>query len=439
MKRLPPSLTAALGVASLLLLARFTLLEGDGAARAARTLVAAAALAAFATRLPLRALVWLVPVGPVLDAALLWSGREIYLTGIVVLSAAGIWGLRAARGRAPAPPPSAPVLLLVAFGAVGALALSLGHPRLLATTEGLRGLRVLWLGAVLGVMWPALDADPVRRTVSWARATLLGLLLLAGGALVQFLIGDRSAEPGSFYGGSVGLAVHLATFLPLALAVALSDGERRARIAGAAAWLAGLAALPLTASRGALGAFALTTLAVLAVSARRLQGGRRTAALALIALMLAAGTTLTLRPELAGESFAYKFRKSVAGDFFSTRTDAWAETWQAVRSHALAGEGPNAWSPSIPLELARRHGLPAAALGLAAMVAGLLAAARATGRGGRPAECFGPGTVALGLAVGLGGLLLVGLAETGLGARFTPLLAAAIATAGGLPAATRRD
>ncbi|MCB1150149.1 hypothetical protein KDK88_01280, partial [bacterium] len=47
-------------------------------------------------------------------------------------------------------------------------------------------------------------------------------------------------------------------------------------------------------------------------------------------------------------------------------------------------------------------------------------------------QCFSRGTVAVGLAVGLGGLLLVGMAETGLGARFTPLLAAALATAGGL-------
>jgi len=438
MRRLPPSLTGALGAVSLLLLARFTLLDGDAAARLARTAVAAAALAAFLTRVPLRTLVWLVPTGPVLDAALLWSGREIYLTEILVLAAAGVWGLRAARGRAPAPPPALPVLLLAAFGAVGALALALGHPGLLATGEGLRGLRVLWLGAVLGVMWPALDDDAERRAVHWARATLLGLFFLTVGALAQFVAGDRSGEPGSFYGGSVGLAVHLAAFLPVALAVILGDGVRQARIVAAVVWLAGLAALPLTASRGALGATALTTLAVLAVSARKLDGGRRVLALGLIVLVLAGGAALTLRPELAGESFAYKFRKSVHGDFLSTRTDAWAETWQAVKAAPLTGEGPDAWSPSIPLELARRHGLPAMALGLGAILAGLLAAARAVGRGPRGEQCLGTGTVALGLAAGLGGLLLVGLAETGLGARFTPLLAAALATAGSLGASARR-
>ncbi|HPF36317.1 MAG TPA: O-antigen ligase family protein [Candidatus Krumholzibacteria bacterium] len=432
MKRLPPSLTGALGAVSLLLLARFTLLSGDTAAVIARTAVAGLALAAFITRVPLRVLVWLVPLGPVLDAALLGLGREIYLTEILVLAAAGVWGLQAARGRAAAPPPTPPVLLLAAFGAVGALALAIGHPSLLATPDGLRGLRVLWLGAVLAVMWPALDADPARLAVHWARATMLGVLVIAVGALVQFLTGDRSAEPGSFYGGSVGVAVHLAAFLPVPLAIVLGDSIKPARIAGAVAFLCGLIVLPLTASRGALGATALTTLAVLALSARKLDGGRRLAVLGLIVLVFAGGAALTLKPELAGESFAYKFRKSVQGDFLSTRTDAWAETWQAVKAHPLTGEGPEAWSPSIPLELARRHGLPAAALGLGAILAGLLAAAGAVRRQGREDQCFSRGTVAVGLAVGLGGLLLVGMAETGLGARFTPLLAAALATAGGL-------
>ncbi|MCB1150068.1 hypothetical protein KDK88_00875, partial [bacterium] len=88
MKRLPPSLTGALGAVSLLLLARFTLLSGDTAAVIARTAVAGLALAAFITRVPLRVLVWLVPLGPVLDAALLGLGREIYLTEILVLAAA---------------------------------------------------------------------------------------------------------------------------------------------------------------------------------------------------------------------------------------------------------------------------------------------------------------------------------------------------------------
>lgn len=429
MNRLRSPLAAALGVVSLLLLARFVLVADDTAAVAVRTGLAVVALAAFLTRVPLRALVWLVPVGPVLDAGLLGLGREIYLTEILVLAGAGAWGLRAAQGRAATPAPGLPVLLLAAFGLAGALAMMSGQPPLLLTGDGLRGLRVLWIGGVLGFMWPALDDDPARRAVDWSRATLLGVFVLAGGAWVQFAAGARGAEPGSFYGDSVGLAVHLASFLPVALAVALGDAARRARIVGGAAYLAGLIALPLTASRAALATTAVTTIVVLTFSARALDRRLRLTVLGLVVLAAAGGAALVLDPELAGESFAYKFHRSEQGDFLSTRTDAWREAWAAVKAHPLTGEGPEAWSPSIPLELARRYGLPAAALGMAAIVAGMLAAARGARRAGREGRCVSPGTVSLGLAAGLGGLLLVGLAETGVGARFTPLLAAALATA----------
>ncbi|NTV04623.1 hypothetical protein HGA89_06925, partial [bacterium] len=152
-----------------------------------------------------------------------------------------------------------------------------------------------------------------------------------------------------------------------------------------------------------------------------------------LAALGALAVVLLLKPELAGESFAYKLRASLAGDYLSTRLPAWREAAAAVGAHPLAGEGPEAYAPSIPLELARRLGLPAALLAIAALLGALAAAARASRRlaTGAPLQASGLSlsSVALGVAAGLAGLLLVGLAETGLGNRTTPLIAATLAVA----------
>ncbi|MDO9694173.1 MAG: hypothetical protein Q7W56_05545, partial [Candidatus Latescibacteria bacterium] len=189
---------------------------------------------------------------------------------------------------------------------------------------------------------------------------------------------------------------------------------------------------------------ARTAAALVAAAAAAPAGGRRrlrAPRLALAALG-AVAVALLLRPELAGESFAYKLRASLAGDYFSTRLPAWREALDAIAAHPLTGEGPAAIAPSIPLELARRLGLPAALLAIAALLSALVAAARSSRRlatGARPHQCgLSPSSVALGVAAGLAGLLLVGLAETGLGNRTTPLIAAALAVAA-LLSTTRPD
>jgi hypothetical protein len=191
----------------------------------------------------------------------------------------------------------------------------------------------------------------------------------------------------------------------------------------------------------------ITSLLVVMIASR--QWGRRQRHAAWIALVaLAVGLCgLLLRPELAGESFVYKLRATLAGDFFSTRTDTWREALQAIGDHPVTGEDPAAWAPSVPLELARRHGIGAAILALGAIVAASVWAARG-GRQGLSGQADGfrssaPAAegafvwaVGWGLAAGLLGFFLVGLAETGLGARVTPQLAAAIAMATLLPALT---
>ena len=412
----------------LMFLAWFSADATGSTARIVRSMVAVAALALFATVVPLRLLIWIIPLGPVLDASLLWTGSEIYLTEMIVLSVATVWAMGIIRGKVALPGLSLPAMLMILFGALGVLATIIGHPEQMTTTAGLRSTRVLWIGGLVVWIWNSLDGNHHRRLVSWTRASLLALALLALGGIVEFLTGDRTGEPGSFYNSSIGLSVHMAFMMPLALAVVLGSGLRKARILGGVGYLAGLAVLVLTASRGALGSVALTTMALLAFSARRLEGPRRTIVLAAVALVVIGGITLGLKPELAGEAFAYKFERSLAGDFFSTRTAEWQEAMSAIKASPFFGEGAEAWSPSMPLELARQHGIPAALAAFGAIFAAIWFAARSRSGSDNPNACVTPATTTLGLAFGLTGLVLVGLAETGLGARLTPLLAACIAS-----------
>ena len=452
MKRALQAAPAALG-ALLCLGLLVHALAGAGASVAGRLpllLLGVAALAWFAQPAPRLPVAAIVPVGPVLDFFFLTPGREIYATEVVLLAAAAWWLARRVLAPHPLPGPAPAILLWLAFAAVGLVALIAmavlaagpgGGP---ADATWLRGVRLLVLATCVPLL--IVDEGTGRRPgtlVWWTAATLGATALLAVGGVAEFLLtiaGRSDEEPGSFYRGSVGLAVHLAFFAPLGLALWLGDSGRRWRLAGALVWLASAACLPLTASRGAMGSLAVTAAAL--VAAAVLAGGRRRLRAPLIALAAlgAVAVALLLRPELAGESFAYKLRASLAGDYFSTRLPAWREALDAIAAHPLTGEGPAAIAPSIPLELARRLGLPAALLAISALLSALFAAAsasRSLATGAHPHRCgLSPSSVALGVAAGLAGLLLVGLAETGLGNRTTPLIAAALAIAALLSTAT---
>jgi len=406
-------------------------------------LLAAAALAWFTRPGSLVSLALLVPLGPVIDFAFLTPGRGIYATEVVLLAALAGWLSSKTFGRdvSPWPRPNLPVLLFCNFGTIGLLALVAGHADRFVFFSAYRMARVLLLATVVGFMFCALAREPElrRRTVRlWTGATLAALGLLGLFGIGEYLLTGRGGghfEPGSFYRSSVGLAVHVAFFAPLALSVWLGASTRPWRLAGAATWLAAMVCLPLTASRGALCSVFVTSVLVVLATARRTRG-RGWRGIAVVLLLLTVGLSLlAVRPELAGEAFAYKYRASVAGDFFSTRVDEWGEAWSAIRQNPFFGEGPDAWAPSVPLELARRHGLPAALLALAAIVAAVWGSARrAWRRDGEQSPGLDGGlhtaSVVWGVALGLVGLFLVGLAETGLGARTTPLLAVTISMAG---------
>ncbi len=420
-------------------------LAGAGATSSGRLpllLLGVGALAWFAQPRPRLPVAAIIPVGPLLDFFFLTPGREIYATEVVLLAAAAWWLARRALAPRPWVRPAPAILLWLAFAAVGLVA-TFGFVALAAGPGGgpasatwLRGVRLLWLAGCIPLL---LTDDGDRQPglpVWWTAATLGAVVLLAVGGIAEFLLaiaGKSDEEPGSFYRGSVGLAVHLAFFAPLGLALWLGDSGRRWRLAGALAWLAAAACLPLTASRGAMGSLAAT--AAVLVIATALTGDRRRLRAPLIALAAlgAVAIVLVLRPELAGDSFAYKLRASLAGDFFSTRVPAWRESFGAIAAHPLTGEGAEAFAPSIPLELARRLGLPAALLALASLVAAAVAAWRTARRPAVGAVAGDAGlsrtSVAWGVAAGLVGLLLVGLAETGLGNRTAPLITATLAVA----------
>jgi O-antigen ligase len=301
--------------------------------------------------------------------------------------------------------------------------------------------RVLLLAASVGYVFHALapDVDMRRRTVwLWTGGTLAALGQIGLFGIMEYLLAETGVlhfEPGSFYRSSVGLAVHIAFFSPLALGVALGASRREWRLAAAVSWVVAMMCLPLTASRGAIGSVFVTSVLVVLATARRTRG-RAWRGIAAALVLLAAGLALlAARPEIAGEAFAYKYRASVQGDFFSTRVDEWREAWAAIKAFPIFGEGPEAWAPSVFLELARRHGLPAALLAVAAIVAAMAGVIRRVWHRDRDPEPtlyrgLHLSSAGWGVALGLIGLLLVGLAETGVGARTTPLLAVMISVAG---------
>lgn len=405
---------------------------------------------------PVAALAVLVPLGPVVDYPFLGLGRWIYATEVLIIALLAAWLLQRA-GVGSGPPheavtqpaagrscPRMPVLLFAGYAVAGLVALAagqLGHASWPAasTMSVLRSARVLLLaGGVLYAAWATMRAEAVRSRILrlWTASTLLALCLITTYGIIQRIgILGTTNDPGSFYGSSVALAVHIAIFSPVALCLWLGSPDRRWRWAGAAAWAASVLCLPLTASRGALGSVLLTSILAVLLVARGTRGLHRGWIASVMAVIAIGALSLVLYPELAGETFAHKLQHTLAGDLFSSRSAAWRDASAAILAHPLTGEHPGAWAPALPLELARRHGIPAALLALVAIGSGAWAAGRwawrqdAAAHGGRPPSVW----LGWGIALGLIGFLLVGLAETALGARSTPLVSLALAIASTFP------
>jgi hypothetical protein len=423
------ALAALIACGLLVLLVHAIMVPETAERRWPLALLAVASLVVFTRPTMQWILAILVPLGPVLDFFFLTPGRGIYATEVILMGALCCWLANRALGRDQSPWPrlSLPALLLVGFGLVGTLALTSGLADSFTAFSAWRALRVLLLAAGAVFLLSAVAEGSKRDLIPvWTVATMGTLLLMAVVGLIEFVFkGQGQYEVGSFYDSSIGLAVHFAFFAPLALSVWLGPSEKRLRMLGAAAWIAALICLPLTASRGALGSVFITSVLMVLITARRKRGkGWQGMAVALV--VLSAGIALLMaKPEIAGEAFAYKYRASIEGDFFSTRVNEWGEAWEGIKAQPLTGEGVATWAPSVPLELARRHGVPAALLALGGIVVGVwVAGLRAWRLDGEDGASVGlhQGSFFWGLALGLVGLFLVGLAETGLGARSMPLL-----------------
>ncbi len=430
-------LTFLIACGLIVLLAHALLAPESAERRLPLALLALVGLVVFARLSSMWLLAVIVPAGPVLDFFFLTPDRGIYATEVVLLAASASWLVNRALGRDKTTWPrlSLPALLLAGFGLIGTLVLIVGFAQAFDVFTTWRALRVLLLTIGAVYLLSRVAQDNKRDIVSiWTGATLGTLLLLAVFGLVEFVLrGQGQYEEGSFYDSSIGLAVHFSFFAPLALSVWLGSSAKRWRLLGAAAWVTTLLCLPLTASRGALGSVFITSVLLVLVTARRTRGkGWRGIAVVLLVICVGIGILMS-NPEIAGEAFAYKYRASIEGDFFSTRVNEWSEAWQGIKAHPLVGEGPATWAPSMPLEMARRHGVLAGLLVMAAIIVGAWTAGRrAWSLDGRKSvsENLHQASFYWGLTLGLAGLFLVGLAETGLGARSTPLLAWAVVWAG---------
>ena len=414
MKILKQSATLSLAMVSFAMLVYFMMGDQVAERRVPLIILSAIGLIWFSRQKTVAIIVFLIPLGPILDAAFLTPGRGIYATEALLLVGSFIWLAEQFRHPHPWPRPTTPVLFLALYAMVALLALLAGD---YSQFSVLRMMRQLFLVVMTAIMVQDLFSRSgafESLLKKWTFATLLSLSLLALGGIVEFLM--THSEPGSFYRGSVSLAVHIAFFSPIALSICLSTWSPNWRIAGATAWTLSIICLPLTASRGAMGSVFVSSLALLLVATiRGRQLGWRP--LLLVFVIALAGIALLANPEIAGENFAYKVQASLKGDFFSTRTSQWKNGIDALKISPLVGQGPQASSNSIPLEMAQRHGIPAALLLLISIFIAMISPIRHAW-----SLDFSSNPIIWGVTFGILGFLLVGLAETGLGARTTPFL-----------------
>ena len=314
---------------------------------------AALALAALAVANPLGAVLVAIVLIP-LEIVSLGVGGGAGLSpaeGAFVLAGFGWAARRIAAGLPPyvASPLTKPlaVLLVIAVAGLG-----------VAEDTGL-ALRIvlMWTAAFFVVQLVVDEASP--STVGW----MLLLLALTGG-VVGVLAGVTSAgeeqqvvglgtEATGRAAGSFGHPNMLAVFLAIALAAAVAvavGGRARFRPLAAAAFLAALAGLALTLSRGGLLA-AAAAVAVMLVWRPFRRGAAVAAVVGVVALLLGGGDVLgnsqsVDRVTKRIESVRY------AAQGADPRADLWRRTPEVIGDHPLVGVGAG----QFPL-VAERYGL----------------------------------------------------------------------------------
>lgn len=195
---------------------------------------------------------------------------------------------------------------------------------------------VLLLAGVLLVMALGVFADNLLRTNLSLRGANLNQL--------SYLAGVEIYRAGGFFQDPQRAGAFIATLVTFLLMLTLRGRFASPKIR-AALWLAivaGLAALPLTMSRGAiLACFGVSTLALFAFNTWRTHVKVLVAALSVTALLVVTQTSFDLWLDVLPTTMRERFLH--IGEEFASRWFIWFDTWEMFAEQPLTGIGPGSF------------------------------------------------------------------------------------------------
>ncbi|HDT11179.1 MAG TPA: hypothetical protein ENN58_00420, partial [bacterium] len=256
-------------------------------------------------------------------------------------------------------------------------------------------------------------------------ATLIVCSIISILAVFQFL--KTGSVPGSVFNDSEMLSIYLTLVLPLALGVLVYSDERVNRVLAAAAFLSGGMALFLSYSRAGWISGAVTSL-ILAIHylffadryLRTDRAGRHRKKKALF-VILTLSSLLCLWfcyvERLVRDIFYARFMSIFSDYTLGGRVDLWKSAWRLIQDSPLLGHGafPNVYN--LYLQVAGQFGLVALAFFFFLFLKFFGVVFIRLKNVKSPRE---RGIVVAG-SLGVLGLLIVGMAESSLGSRMSPL------------------
>ena len=293
----------------------------------------------FALRLDLALAITVFTVPFYLFPKNLVGGAQFSLVELLTLSAVAAWMLRAIvrRKLARAEWRGAPLRLttldwaVIAFGALGLIAVAFAANFGVAMREW----RVMVIEPALFYALVRVAAVTRRDLGRLVAAFLLSAVAVALIGLYQFaftnwvIIGEGVRRVLAVYGSPNNLALYLDRALPLLIALALFDANRRRRIVSALSALIVAGCLYLTYSRGAWVLALPAGLAFIGWAS-----GKRAR---LVVLALIGVAAIALVPFLQTERAQSLFQAGTGTGFF--RTSVWLSALAMIRDHPILGVG----------------------------------------------------------------------------------------------------